>query len=337
MSSASLLAGMTVLVGLAGSVPALFGAFALMGLTDGVADMAQNHLMFEVQRTTSRSLTSRMHALWSSGALVGTTGGTVAAAVGISVVTQSLGFAVAGWALIAAGAWVLRRRDFGDRGAPIPAATPVDPASGVAEEPVATAPAAGRRSRRRPGRWVGVVVAAVAVAAVEGVANEWSALTLRDGLGASALVAGAGPTAFAGAMLVGRLLGDRVIDRVGVEAASRASGALVAVGAGAGLLGASLLDVPLLLVAGLVAAGIGAAILFPSMLAVGDRLDATGTGVAVAASASRVGFLTVPVVVGSLAGAVGLPVAFALMPLAGLAVAVVLPRALTRAAPAPST
>ena len=337
VSSASLLAGMTVLVGLAGSVPALFGAFALMGLTDGVADMAQNHLMFEVQRTTSRSLTSRMHALWSSGALVGTTGGTVAAAVGISVVTQSLGFAVAGWALIAAGAWVLRRRDFGDRGAPIPAATPVDPASGVAEEPVATAPAAGRRSRRRPGRWVGVVVAAVAVAAVEGVANEWSALTLRDGLGASALVAGAGPTAFAGAMLVGRLLGDRVIDRVGVEAASRASGALVAVGAGAGLLGASLLDVPLLLVAGLVAAGIGAAILFPSMLAVGDRLDATGTGVAVAASASRVGFLTVPVVVGSLAGAVGLPVAFALMPLAGLAVAVVLPRALTRAAPAPST
>jgi fucose permease len=166
------------------------------------------------------------------------------------------------------------------------------------------------------------------------VGNEWSALTLRDGFGAGALVAGAGPTAFAGAMLVGRLVGDRVIDRIGIEAASRVSGALVAVGAGAGLVGAAALDLPVLLVAGLVAAGIGAAVLFPSMLAVGDRLDASGTGVAVAASASRVGFLAVPVVVGTIADAVGLPVAFGLMPLAGVAVALVLPRALAGSAAA---
>jgi fucose permease len=318
---ALVLAVLPVLVGLAGSVPALFAAFALLGLGDGVADMAQNHLMFEVQRTTPRSLTSRMHALWSSGALAATAIGTLAAFVGVSVAAQSGVLAVVAWGLVGTGAWLLRRQHFGDRGATTAATTP------VTAGPDAT-------SGRRRTRWVGAVVAAVAVAAVEGVGNEWSALTLRDGFGAGALVAGAGPTAFAGAMLVGRLVGDRVIDRIGIEAASRVSGALVAVGAGAGLVGAAALDLPVLLVAGLVAAGIGAAVLFPSMLAVGDRLDASGTGVAVAASASRVGFLAVPVVVGTIADAVGLPVAFGLMPLAGVAVALVLPRALAGSAAA---
>ncbi len=129
-------------------------------------------------------------------------------------------------------------------------------------------------------------------------------------------------------MLLGRVLGDRVIDAVGVEAASRGGALLVAGGAGTGLVASVVLDVPALLLAGLVAAGIGAAVLFPSMLAAGDRVEATGTGVAVASSAARVGFLVVPVLVGTLADALGLPVAFALMPVAGAAVALLLPAAL---------
>lgn len=319
---AVVLAAATVLVGFAGSVVALFGAFAVMGVSDGVADMTQNHLMFEVQRTTTRSLTSRMHALWSVGALVGAAVGTAAAARGVSVVAQSVGLAVVAWALVGGGAWLLERRWVG----PVPPVVEAEVESSAAAPPV---------RRRWGGRWGMVVGAAVAVAAVEGVANEWSALTLRDGLGASDGLAGAGPTAFAAAMLLGRLLGDGVIDRIGVGATSRAGGGLVAVGAGAGLVGAVALDAPALLVAGLVLAGVGAAVLFPAMLAAGDRLDATGRGVAVAASASRAGFLAVPVLVGGVADVAGLPVAFSLLPLAGVAVLVVLPRALRGVRDAP--
>lgn len=313
---AIVLAAATVLVGFAGSVAALFGAFAVMGVSDGVADMTQNHLMFEVQRTTARSLTSRMHALWSIGALVGAAVGTGAAASGVSVVTQSVALAVVAWVLVGGGSWLLARR-WTD---PVPP----DVEARVEDEVAEPAP------RRRGSRWGMVVGAALAVAAVEGVANEWSALTLRDGIGASDGLAGVGPTAFAAAMLLGRLLGDRVIDRIGVEATSRAGGGLVAVGAGLGLVGAVVLEAPLLLVAGLAASGVGAAVLFPAMLAAGDRLDASGRGVAVAASASRAGFLAVPLVVGGLAELAGLPVAFGLLPVAGLAVLVLLPRALRR-------
>ena len=331
--SAVLLAAATLVVAVAGSVPGLFVGFAAMGLCDGVADTTQNHLLFEEQRRSSASLTSRMHALWSTGALLGAGAGTVAAARGVDVLTQTAAVAVVALGLVALVGLVLVRT----RQQAVPDPAPVT--AGADPTPVAPEPAHApvRRPRREVVRgwrltWGPVAVAAVAVAAVEGVGNEWSALTLRDGLGASAALAGAGPTAFAGAMLVGRLGGDRVIDAIGVEATSRAGALLVAVGGGAGLAAAVGLGIPGLLVAGLVASGIGAAVLFPSMLAAGDRVDASGTGVAVASSAARAGFLVVPVLVGTLADVAGLPVAFALLPVAGAAVAVLLPAALRRGA-----
>lgn len=311
--SSVVLAATTILVGLAGSVVALFGAFAMMGVLDGVADITQNHLMFEAQRTSHRSLVSRMHALWSLGALAGTAGGTVAAALSVTVLTQTVGFVVLGFALVGAAVSGVSRL-------PSPGAPP----ERVAEPGAVRRPAL----RRRASRWGAVVVAALAVSAVEGVANEWSALTLRDGLGASAVLAGAGPTAFAGAMLVGRLVGDRLIDHFGLVATARLGAWTVGLGSGLGLLVAVVLDQPVVLVAGLVVAGVGAATLFPAMLAAGDRLNATGAGVAVGSSAARAGFLVVPVVVGTVGDLAGLPVGFALLPLAGLLAVVVLPRAL---------
>ncbi len=311
--SAVVLAATTVLVGLAGSVPALFGAFAVMGLMDGVADITQNHLMFEAQRTSHRSLVSRMHALWSVGALAGTAGGTVAAALAVSVLTQIVAFAVVGVCLVGTAARGVSRLA-PSRALPAPAADP------------SARPRPGARGRAS--RWGAVVVAALAVSAVEGVANEWSALTLRDGLGATAAMAGAGPTAFVGAMLAGRLAGDRIIDRLGLESTARLGAWVVGLGSGLGLAVAVVLDQPIVLVAGLVVAGVGAATLFPAMLAAGDRLDATGAGVAVGSSAARAGFLAVPVIVGTVGDVAGLPVGFALLPLAGLLAVVVLPRAL---------
>jgi MFS family permease len=313
--SAALLAVGTVTVGFAPSVPALFAAFALLGLTDGVADISQNALLFDVQRLGERSVASRMHAVWSVGALAGTGIGTVAAAARVGVVAQTVGLAVVGSLLVA----VARRPT-----AAIPAAPPVDPLlAGVG------APAAPWR-RGRGGAWALVALTGLVVATVEAVANEWSALTLRDGLGTSLAVAGLGPTAYAAAMLAGRLGGDRVIDRIGAPATARVGAAAVVLGGGGGLALAAWLEVPALLLAGLIVAGIGTATLFPLMLAAGDRLDATGRGVAVASLGARAGFLLVPLVVGGIGDRFGLLTAFWLLPAAGAVALVTLPRALRR-------
>ncbi|MEX1163077.1 MAG: hypothetical protein WEB03_05805 [Nitriliruptor sp.] len=85
-----------------------------------------------------------------------------------------------------------------------------------------------------------------------------------------------------------------------------------------------------MLVAGLLMAGVGAATLFPLMLAAGDRLDATGRGVAAASFGARSGFLVIPVAVGAISDLAGPTIAFALLPLAGLGASLVLPAALGR-------
>lgn len=314
---ALVLAGATVLVGAAASVPALFAALGVMGLTDGIADISQNHLMFEVQRTSRRSLISRMHALWSTGAVVGAGIGTAAAAAGISVLVQTAGLAVVAWAIVLVAVPALRWHADVDRPVPTP-------------DPQGATTATSRLGRGR--RWVLVAVAAVTVAAVEGIANEWSALTLRDGLGAGPALAGAGPLAFAAAMLAGRLLGDRAIDAWGRATTARAGAAAVVVGSGAGLGLATLVGSPVPLVAGLAVAGVGAATLFPSMLSAGDHVDATGRGVAVAASSARAGLLGVPLVMGGVAQAVGFTAAFVLLPVVGVVAGLALPAALGRGA-----
>lgn len=312
--AAVVLAGATTLVGVAGSVPVLFAALAAMGLADGVADVGQNHLMFEVQRRTPRSLTSRMHAVWSVGALGGTGIGTVAAAAGVAVVVQLVAVAGVVVVLVAGAVWTLR--GIGPARVTAPATAGATPAH---------ASGAGVRSRRR---WALVVVAGVAAAMIEGIAGEWSALTIRDGLGGGRAMAGAGPTVFAGAMLLGRLVGDRAVDRWGRATTARAGAWTVALGGGVGLGAAAWSSHPGWLLAGLAVAGMATATLFPSMLAAGDRLDGGGTGVAVASFAARIGFLVVPLAVGGLAEATSLTTAFSLLPVVGVLTALALPAAL---------
>jgi MFS family permease len=337
------LAVVTVSVGFAPSVLALFGAFALMGLTDGVADISQNALMFDVQRTGDRSLASRMHAVWSLGALVGTGVGTLAATLGVGIVAQTATLAVVAGVLVVAARRPIRAITGPSSEATSPDPTPgsdpgalpapTGPAAPAVAPPARTeVPTAVRwRRPRRLRAWGLLVVAGVVVAAVEAVANEWSALALRDGLGASVALAGLGPTTFAGTMLVGRLVGDRGIDRYGARRVARLGAGAVAVGSGLGLGLAAAWGIPALLVVGLGVAGVGAATLFPLMLAAGDGLEATGKGVAVGSLSARGAFLAVPVSMGLLSDAAGPAVAFALLPAAGAVAFVVLPAALGRA------
>ena len=67
---------------------------------------------------------------------------------------------------------------------------------------------------------------------VEDAGNSWAAVYLADSLGAVASVAAFGFIALVGAQFVGRLIGDRLVDRFGQRAVARAGGLIAAGGMG---------------------------------------------------------------------------------------------------------
>ena len=132
--------------------------------------------------------------------------------------------------------------------------------------------------------------------------------------------------ALAGAMFVGRLLGDRLVDRFGERTVVRAGGVIVAVGMGAALAYPAVVPT----VAGFAAAGLGMATVVPAAMHAADRLPGLrpGSGLTVVAWLMRLGFVAAPPIVGLIADAAGLRVALLLVPAAGV-VAVLLCGALS--------
>ena len=82
---------------------------------------------------------------------------------------------------------------------------------------------------------VALVVIAIAGATIEDAGSSWATLYLRDSLGAPGAVAVFGYVALVGFMFVGRMTGDRLVDRFGERAVVRAGGFVAAAGMGAAL------------------------------------------------------------------------------------------------------
>lgn len=135
--------------------------------------------------------------------------------------------------------------------------------------------------------------------------------------------------AFQTSMTVGRLLGDRVVDRFGPISVLRAGGALTAVSVATALA----VDEPVAVIAGFALAGLGTAPLFPVVFHAAGEVPgvSTGNGVATVAWLSRLGFLVAPPIVGAVGDAVSLRVGLVVVPVAGLLIA-----ALAGAVPRPT-
>jgi fucose permease len=138
-------------------------------------------------------------------------------------------------------------------------------------------------------------------------------------------VAGLPFVAFQTAMTVGRLAGDRVVDRLGAVAVARTGAALAAVAMGAALL----VGHPAAAVAGYALAGLGVSTLFPLGFAAAGRVPGVrpGDGIAVVGWLARLGFLTFPPIIGVIADRVSIGAGLVLVPVAA-AVAAVLAGAL---------
>ncbi|MBE9926651.1 MFS transporter [Cellulosimicrobium cellulans] len=309
-----------LLAGLAPALPLLVVALFTAGAMDAFTDVAQNAHGLRVQRRYGRSIINGFHALWSVGAVVG--GGMAAAAIALGLplgvhlaITGAL-FAVV--ALVALR-WCLPGLD-GEAPDAVAAESIATPAGAPAGAEAAGAGAALARASR--GRTAVVLAALVLVAVagtlVEDAGSTWAAVYLSGSLGAPATLAAAGFVALVGAQFVGRLVGDRLVDRFGQRAVARTGGALVALGTGLALAFPSVPGT----IAGFAAAGFGVATLVPAAMQQADELPGlrAGTGLTLVSWLMRLGFLLSPPIVGLVADATSLRTGLLVLPLAGVVV-----------------
>jgi MFS family permease len=296
----------TLVAGLAPSVPAFAVTLFLAGACDAVTDVGQNAHGLRVQRRYGRSIINSFHALWSIGAVLGGSMAAAAIALGLSrgvhLTISALVFAAVA---LTALRFCLPGRD--DEGA--------------AAEGGATAAGAAARARVSPRTVLALgalVMIALGGALVEDAGNSWATLYLADSLGAPAALAATGFVALMGAQTVGRLLGDRLVDRFGQRAVARAGGVIIAVGMGLAL------AVPTVpgTIAGFAAAGLGVATLIPAAMHEADELPGLkhGTGLTIVSWLLRLGFLLSPPVVGLVADAASLRWGLLVAPVSGLLV-----------------
>jgi fucose permease len=286
------------LVGLTGSVAALFAALFVWGAFQGTLDVAMNTQAIAVERTRHRVLMSGLHGSWSIGAFAGAGIGALAVAAGITLSIQLLVLGTI--ALLVAGLLSTRM---------LPAA---------AERPgdLNALAAAGQRPGRRVSRWSGgmVLLGAIAFSAMlcEGATADWSAVYLSGPLHARGVVPGLGYAAFSLAMVTVRLSGNRLLTRFRPE---RLLPALVAV-ATIGFAAALLIAQPLAALLGFACLGIGLASVVPAVFSAAGRIPglSPGTAVATASACGWAGFVCGPPLIGRLSAWASLPVALGLLP-----------------------
>jgi MFS family permease len=173
---------------------------AIMGLGFGLAgiDVPMNAAALQVEKVNKKAIFTFFHLFWSVGGLLGAGIGFATIAAGF-VQSQTLpvygallsiiGFFMANWLL------------------------PDEPVANRDDK--AANKAAGKSNRRVLGFVVLAGLMAAAGAIIEGVAQDWSALYLKDIQNVSAALAAWGLAAFNIGMILGRIFIDRIVEQRG--------------------------------------------------------------------------------------------------------------------------
>ena len=286
----------------------LVAAPVLSGII-GVASVAMNAQGVEVERRAGASLMSSFHGFWSMGILVGSLAGGFAADR-FGPVPHALGVLAIGLAASAL-AWphLVDDRGAGKGGG-------------------------GRFALpRAPAVWVLGLVTLFAFS-LDGAAIDWSALLMRQDVGAPVWLWGWPLAALQGVMMAMRFAGDGVRDRFGPVPLLRWGGVLAAAGfalaGAAGLEALAHLSVGAragLAVAGFAIAGAGLANIVPVALSLAGRVRGVdpGTALAVVSAHGHLGILFMPASIGWAGEHVGFGATFAGLAALPLAIALLAP------------
>ncbi|WP_037308535.1 MFS transporter [Amycolatopsis orientalis] len=277
-----------ILPSLAGNLFTLCVALFFFGTAAGTSDVLMNALGVDVEEKMGKSVMSGLHGLWTTGALVGSAAGALAAHAALDARVH---LAIASAVLTVTGALlcqgVLDVRSAPDEHPPPRFALPPKSA---------------------------VIIGAVAFCAVfaEGASLDWSAVYLRDVLGTSPGIAAASTTAFTCTMAVARLCGDALVRRFGSVKTVRAGGAFATAG---GLL-VVLAAHPVMAMAGFALIGLGVSVVVPLAFAAAGRSGPTPSqSIAGVATITYSSGLVAPSLIGGIADLTSLTVSFGLVTL----------------------
>ena len=287
--------------GLAPSAVLFALALFVGGAADAVTDVGQNAHSLRVQRGYGRSIINSFHAIWSIGAVLG--GSMAAAAIALHI---PLGIHLAISAVVFCAAALVASRMC------LPGPDEATPkASGAPGTSVR-----GGVAARTVFVLVALVPMAIAGAVVEDAGMSWATLYLSTTLAAPAALAATGYIALVGAQFVGRILGDRFVDRFGQRAVARVGGLLVALGMGFALAFPTVAGT----IVGFAVAGFGTATLIPAAFQAADALPGLrhGAGLTIVSWLLRLGFLLSPPFVGLIADHAGLRAGLLVVPVAGI-------------------
>lgn len=275
-----------ILPSLAPNLLTLCLAMFAYGASSGMADVAMNALGVEIERLLGKSIMSGLHGMWSTGALLGSAGGTLAAHLGSDA---RLHFALAAAVLTVLGwtacRWVLDLQAAEDEEPPPRFALP--PRSAL-------------------------LIGAVGFCAVfaEGASLDWSAVYLRDQLETSAGLAAACTTGFMLTMAVARIAGDAVVNRFGAVRTVRTGGFLATLGGALIVVG----TYPAVVMAGFALMGLGIAVVVPlCFAAAGHSGPNPSQAIAGVATITYTSGLIAPSLIGGVAQATSLMVSFVLV------------------------
>ena len=275
------------------ALPALVAALMVFGAGLGGADVAMNVQAIIVERASGRSMMSGFHGMFSLGGIAGAGGMALLLSAGASPLAAamcvSLGIAAA---LAVSAAHLL-------------------PYGAKKEGPAFAVP-----------RGVVLLIGALCFVLflAEGAVLDWSAVFLTSVRHMDAAYAGLGYAAFAATMTVGRLAGDRIVDRLGPRRVVLVGGLCAAAGFVAAVAAPSWEAA----LGGYALVGVGCANIVPVLFSAVGRQDVMPENVAVPAISTLgyAGILAGPAGIGFLAHLLTLPVAF--LTVAAMLVAVAL-------------
>ncbi len=294
IAAASLLALALPLIAVAPSAAVLLVVLSLLGFLDVINDMAMNSQGVMVEQRVGRSIINRLHGTWSLGFTVGTLLGLLASATRLGVGAHLTILAVVLLVTVAAASRHLLATD--DVAADLPGGrTPLS--AGI----------------------VAMAVLAVGVSFIEIVPNDWASVLLRDVFDAGRW-SGSANVAFAGAMLVGRMGGDHVLDRIGRTRMLNLAVATAAVGAAIVVVS----PFTVLAVAGFACWGLGVSVLFPQLYAMAATQPglSAGAGLGAMGVGQRLGFMLAPLCVGAITGVSTLRIAIGVLTAVAVAIIV---------------
>ncbi len=283
------LAALLPFISLVPSPLSLMALLSALGFLDVFNDLAMNTQGMIVQERLGRSIMHRLHAGWSLGFTTGALFGSLASAAKLPM---ELHLSLVAAVLIVT---VLTAR---------PRLTPQDPRPDAER---ATGTNAPRTKFVISKVVVAMAIMAVGIGFLEVAPNDWSAVALRDLFHATRWQ-GIGAVVFASFMLLGRLGGDHVLERIGVRSLITTALGLSVAGAAVVVIARSM---PVA-VAGFALWGLGVSVMFPQLYTMAAKLPGTSAGAGLGAMAvgQRSGFLLTPVIVGQLSDWKGLRVAF---------------------------